>query len=144
TQVFIDPFIIGSGTALTHVTYGAWQNSSGDAGVLTSTAIGNALGDVGANLITLGGLTWAASTRPGGRSWAAEGFTRAVEDRTAAEEPPWAAEAYPSDHVGIGATAHLPSPSGTDSMSASDQEPEIVARTSPSPAAAIHGVENAP
>src|SRR5699024_351330 len=65
-------------------------------------------------------------------------------DSTAAEEPPWAAEAYPSDHVGIGATAHLPSPSGTDSMSASDQEPEIVARASPSPAAAIHGGENAP
>ncbi len=66
-------------------------------------------------------------------------------DRIAAEEPPCAPEATPpSGQVGIGATAHLPSPPGTDWIRASDQEPEIVASTFPSPAAAIHGVEKEP
>src|SRR5699024_3113006 len=67
-----------------------------------------------------------------------------LDDSNAAKEPPWAAEAYPSDHDDIAATPLWPAPSCKESLSASAQEPEIVARTSPSPAAAIHGVENAP
>src|SRR5690625_4820563 len=44
----------------------------------------------------------------------------------------------------MGATAHLPSPPGTVSFSASDQEPPMLASTSPSAAAAYQGVVEEP
>ena len=44
----------------------------------------------------------------------------------------------------MGATAHFPSAPGTAAMRASPQEPPMCPTTSPLPAAAIQGVENAP
>lgn len=62
TQVLIDTFIICSITGITIVMSGAWQDSSIEAGVLTSTAFETLLGGVGPYLITLGLLFFATST----------------------------------------------------------------------------------
>lgn len=62
TQVLIDTFIICSITGITIVMSGQWKDTSIEAGVLTSTAFGTLLGDVGPYLITLGLLFFATST----------------------------------------------------------------------------------
>ncbi|MBU5466450.1 sodium:alanine symporter family protein [Virgibacillus sp. MSJ-26] len=62
TQVLIDTFIICSITGITIVMSGQWQDTSIEAGVLTSSAFGTLLGDVGPYLITLGLLFFATST----------------------------------------------------------------------------------
>ena len=62
TQVLIDTFIICSITGITIVMSGQWKDTSIEAGVLTSSAFGTLLGDVGPYLITLGLLFFATST----------------------------------------------------------------------------------
>lgn len=62
TQVLIDTFIICSITGITIVMSGQWEDSTIEAGVLTSSAFGTLLGDVGPYLITLGLLFFATST----------------------------------------------------------------------------------
>ena len=83
TQVLIDTFIICSITGITIVMSGAWQNSSIDAGVLTSTAFGNLLGDVGPYLITLGLLFFATSTILGWGYYGEKCFQYLIKNPTA-------------------------------------------------------------
>src|SRR5699024_9208432 len=83
TQVLIDTFIICSITGITIVMSGAWQNSSIDAGVLTSTAFCNLLGDVGPYLITLGLLFFATSTILGWGYYGEKCFQYLIKNPTA-------------------------------------------------------------
>lgn len=61
-QVLIDTFIICSITGITIVMSGLWQDKSIEAGVLTASAFGMLLGDIGPYMITFGLLFFATST----------------------------------------------------------------------------------
>ncbi|HLR70427.1 MAG TPA: sodium:alanine symporter family protein [Pseudogracilibacillus sp.] len=62
TQVLFDTIIICSITGITIVMSGLWQDGSIEAGVLTASAFGVLLGDIGPYLITIGLLFFASST----------------------------------------------------------------------------------
>ena len=83
TQVLFDTLIICSITGITIVMSGAWQDTSIEAGVLTSTAFQVLLGDFGPYLITLGLLFFASSTILGWGYYGEKCFQYLVKNPTA-------------------------------------------------------------
>lgn len=84
TQVLFDTFFVCSITGITIVMSGDWQGATSDsAGLLTATAFGTLLGDVGPYLVTFGLLFFASSTILGWGYYGEKCFQYLVKNRTA-------------------------------------------------------------
>ncbi|HLR01759.1 MAG TPA: sodium:alanine symporter family protein [Virgibacillus sp.] len=84
TQVLFDTFFVCSITGVTIVMSGDWQGATTDsAGLLTASAFGTLLGDVGPYMVTFGLLFFASSTILGWSYYGEKCFQYLVKNPTA-------------------------------------------------------------
>lgn len=84
TQVLFDTFFVCSITGITIVMSGDWQGATEDsAGLLTASAFGTLMGDVGPYLVTFGLLFFASSTILGWGYYGEKCFQYLVKNPTA-------------------------------------------------------------